>query len=152
MMTLKRVNGAANPGRATVKDMGIDHRRFHIAMTQKLLNRSDVISVFKQMRGEKWRERRASRRRSSSFGFEVAPGATRGYWLIVFERIGAELASGIGFSPYSLANLPLKHTHRGALFSREKALCSTTFRSDAPFPVLEAHPHILSKLPQEHDQ
>ena len=43
----KSVERAANPGRATVKYMGIDHRSLHVAMTQKFLDGSDVISVFK---------------------------------------------------------------------------------------------------------
>ena len=48
----KSVDRAANPGRSPVEDMGIDHRRLHVAMAQKFLNISDVISVLKQMRSE----------------------------------------------------------------------------------------------------
>ena len=45
----KSVDRAANPGRATVKDMGIDHRRLHVAVAQKLLDRSDIVTPFQQM-------------------------------------------------------------------------------------------------------
>ena len=33
--------------------MGIDHRRFHIFVTEKLLDRSDVIPIFEQMGGKR---------------------------------------------------------------------------------------------------
>jgi hypothetical protein len=35
-----------------MKHMRIDHRRFDIAMAQQLLNRSNVRSAFKQVRGK----------------------------------------------------------------------------------------------------
>ena len=49
MMTLERVDGAANASRSPVEDMGVDHRRLHIAMTQKLLDRSDIVTAFQQV-------------------------------------------------------------------------------------------------------
>jgi len=33
--------------------MGIDHRRFHIFVTEKLLDRPDVIPIFEQMGGKR---------------------------------------------------------------------------------------------------
>jgi len=45
----KSVEWAANPGRATVKDMGIDDRRLHVAMAKKSLNRTDIMPIFEQM-------------------------------------------------------------------------------------------------------
>jgi hypothetical protein len=32
--------------------MGVDHSRFDIIMSQQLLNGSDVVAVFQQMRGK----------------------------------------------------------------------------------------------------
>jgi len=40
----KPVNRTANACRCTVENMGIDHRRFDIGMTQKLLNSSNIVS------------------------------------------------------------------------------------------------------------
>jgi hypothetical protein len=42
----KPVDWAANPGRATVKDMGIDHRRLYVAVTQKFLDGSNIVTAF----------------------------------------------------------------------------------------------------------
>jgi len=60
-MTLERVEGAANASRSPVENMGVDHGRLHIAMTQKLLDRSpacashadrDIVTPFQQVSGE----------------------------------------------------------------------------------------------------
>jgi hypothetical protein len=40
-----------------VQDMGVDHCRANVFMPQKLLNGSDVITGFKQMRGKRMAER-----------------------------------------------------------------------------------------------
>ena len=69
----KSVEGAADPGRATVKDVGV---------------------VAKD-----WQERRASRRRSISLDFGMAPASWPGYRRTGFEGTGMELASGMGFPP-----------------------------------------------------
>jgi len=45
-MTSKSIDGAANASRSTVKDMGIDHRRFDIIMAQEFLDRSDIVTAF----------------------------------------------------------------------------------------------------------
>jgi hypothetical protein len=49
---LQSIHRAANPGRATVKHMSLDHRRLHVTVTQKLLHRSDVVTGFQQMSGK----------------------------------------------------------------------------------------------------
>lgn len=46
------IQRTADTCRSAVQDMHIDHRRFDIAMLQRLLNRSNVRAAFKQMRGE----------------------------------------------------------------------------------------------------
>ena len=51
-MASKSVDRAANAGRSTVEDMGVNHRRFNVAMAQEFLDRSDIVPAFKQMRGE----------------------------------------------------------------------------------------------------
>jgi hypothetical protein len=95
----KSVNRAADPGRATVKDMRIDHRSLHVAMAQKFLDGSNVIAILKRMVTKEWEERRASRRQSKILGFCGGAGAIRGYRLTTFERVGMGLASGIGCPP-----------------------------------------------------
>ena len=47
------VGGAAHGGRATVDDVGVDHRRGNIAVAQKLLNGADVVPVFEQVGRER---------------------------------------------------------------------------------------------------
>lgn len=37
-----------NPCRSAIKDMGIDHRRFYIAMAQKFLDGSNIIATLQQ--------------------------------------------------------------------------------------------------------
>jgi hypothetical protein len=37
---------------AFVQDMGVDHRRFYIAMAQEFLNGTNIIAGLKQMRGK----------------------------------------------------------------------------------------------------
>jgi hypothetical protein len=32
--------------------MGVDHGRTDVPMTEKLLNRPDIVTIFKEMRGE----------------------------------------------------------------------------------------------------
>jgi hypothetical protein len=52
MMTLERVDRAANASRSPVENMGVDHYRLHIAMAQKFLDCSDILTAFQQMRRE----------------------------------------------------------------------------------------------------
>lgn len=48
----KSVHGTPYAGRPTVKDMRINHGRLDILMPQQFLDRSDVVTAFKQMGGE----------------------------------------------------------------------------------------------------
>ena len=48
----KRIHGTSNPFSAPIQNMGIDHGRFHILVSQELLDRPDIISVFEQMDGK----------------------------------------------------------------------------------------------------
>ena len=73
MMTLERVDGAANAGRAPVENMGVDHRRLHIAMTQKLLDCSDVIIPFQQVSCEGMPESMARSSLPFPFPADVQP-------------------------------------------------------------------------------
>ena len=43
---LKSIHRAANPGRATVKYMGIDHRSLHVAMAQQFLGGPNIVNAF----------------------------------------------------------------------------------------------------------
>ncbi len=52
VMASKSVDRAANSGRSPIEDLGIGHRRLDVAVTQKLLDGSNVIAPFKQMRGK----------------------------------------------------------------------------------------------------
>ena len=49
MMTSEGVDGAANASRSSMENMGVNHCRLHIAMTQKLLDRSDIVTPFQQV-------------------------------------------------------------------------------------------------------
>ena len=49
-MMSERPDGAANPRRAAVQDMGVNHRRLHVAMAQEFLNCPNVVVAFGQMR------------------------------------------------------------------------------------------------------
>jgi hypothetical protein len=51
-MTLKSIDRALNTDWPTVKDMGVDHRRFDIIMTKKSLSGSDIITTFEQVSGK----------------------------------------------------------------------------------------------------
>ncbi len=53
------VQRTANARRPTVEHMGIEHRRFDIAMAQQLLDGSNVIAAFEQVGGERMAERMA---------------------------------------------------------------------------------------------
>jgi len=46
---LQGVRRTANPNRATVQHLRINHCGFHILVTQKLLQRTDIRSAFQQM-------------------------------------------------------------------------------------------------------
>ena len=49
------VGGAAHPGRATVEDVCVDHRRGDVAVPEEFLNRADVVPVFEQVSRDEWR-------------------------------------------------------------------------------------------------
>ena len=46
------VQRTANAHRPTVEHMGVEHRRFDIAMAQQLQDGSNVITAFEQVGGE----------------------------------------------------------------------------------------------------
>jgi len=48
-MVLESIDRAANARWSTVENMGVNHRRFDVAMAQKLLNRSNIIPAFEQV-------------------------------------------------------------------------------------------------------
>ena len=43
------VQGASHASAAASQDVSVDHRRADVFMPEKILNSSDVVSVFKQM-------------------------------------------------------------------------------------------------------
>jgi hypothetical protein len=47
-----RVERAANTARAVAEDVGVDHGRGNVAMTEELLHGADVMAAPEQMRGE----------------------------------------------------------------------------------------------------
>ena len=47
------VRRAADATAATIQDMGINHGCAHIFVTQKLLNSSNVTSIFQEISGER---------------------------------------------------------------------------------------------------
>ena len=53
------IQRAADTRRSSMEDMGIDHCCFHIAMSQQLLNGSNVRTAFEQVRGKRMAERMA---------------------------------------------------------------------------------------------
>ena len=58
-MGLHTVERTADTRRPSMTDMGIDHCRFDIAMSQQLLNGSNVRAAFEQVRGKRMAERMA---------------------------------------------------------------------------------------------
>lgn len=57
--TLTAHRRAANHGRPTVEDVGINHGRLHVVMAQKLLHRPNIAVPFQQMRFQRVPERMA---------------------------------------------------------------------------------------------
>lgn len=53
------IERAAHPAPAFVQHMGIDHRRFHILVSQQLLDRPNVIAIFQQVGSETMAQRMA---------------------------------------------------------------------------------------------
>lgn len=53
MMASERVDWAAHADRATVEGMGVDHGRLNILVPQQFLDRSNIVSAFQQVRGER---------------------------------------------------------------------------------------------------
>lgn len=48
----ERVEWAADAARAALEDVGVDHRRRYVAVTEELLHRPDVMTAFQQVRRE----------------------------------------------------------------------------------------------------
>ena len=44
-----------NSPSTSVHDMGVDHRGAHVFVKEQFLYRSDVITIFQQIDGKKWR-------------------------------------------------------------------------------------------------
>ena len=57
LITSKFIDGALYTGWSTVKDMGVDHRRFDIIVAKKFLNGPDIITTFEQVSGKGMAER-----------------------------------------------------------------------------------------------
>ena len=49
---LQPIRGAGDAERASVEDVGVDHRRLEVAVAEQLLDGADVRSVLEQMAGE----------------------------------------------------------------------------------------------------
>ena len=49
----KPIRGAVNAATATIQDVRIDHCRAHVFMAQEFLNCANVVTVFKQVSGER---------------------------------------------------------------------------------------------------
>ena len=58
--TSEGIHRAADPGRGTVEQMGVDRRRLDVLMAQELLDRADVVCAFQQVGAERMPERVAS--------------------------------------------------------------------------------------------
>src|SRR5215470_2126342 len=56
------VGRALDPARPSVQDVGIDLGCAHVAMTEQVLNRPDVVAILQQVRGERVAEGVAARR------------------------------------------------------------------------------------------
>lgn len=98
------VGGAANTQAAAVQDVGIHHRRPHVTMAEKLLNRADVRAGLEQMRRERVTKRVAGRAlgdRTGSYGYgeralnhrfvQVMPAADAGRRFAVQPRSGEDV-------------------------------------------------------------
>jgi hypothetical protein len=48
----KSVDRAANPDRATVENMSVDHRGLDVIMAQEFLNGPNIVTRFQQMRSK----------------------------------------------------------------------------------------------------
>jgi hypothetical protein len=51
------IHRALDPGRPAVEDVRVDHDGAHVAVTEQLLDRPDVVAVFKQVGRERVAER-----------------------------------------------------------------------------------------------
>lgn len=49
MPASKPVDQTVNTGRPTVENMGVNHRRLHVLMTEQFLKRADIVAILKQM-------------------------------------------------------------------------------------------------------
>lgn len=96
MVTSKPVDRATNPGRPTVEDMGVNHRRLHVAMTQKLLYRSNIVTAFQKVSCKRKSECMAC----SSFGqASSSDGIFHGFLKKLFIHMMASLISGLSVLP-----------------------------------------------------
>lgn len=48
-MMSERIAGHTNPGRATVEDIGVDHRCLYLPVPHEFLYRSNVVCAFEQV-------------------------------------------------------------------------------------------------------
>lgn len=55
--SLQIIKGASDTGRTLIKNMGVNHRGFDIAMAKQFLDRTDIVAIFKQMCGKRVPER-----------------------------------------------------------------------------------------------
>ena len=90
------VGGAAHPGRATVEDVRVDHRRAQVPMPEQLQDGADVLPVFQQVRRERVRGpgRRATEPRPPAppdrgTGAHIGPGSG---WTATFPSTAGNLA------------------------------------------------------------
>ena len=58
---LQIVRRALHTPAASIQNMGVDHRRPHVAVPQQFLHRADVVAGFQKMRGERMTEAVAGR-------------------------------------------------------------------------------------------
>ncbi len=49
MTTPERIDGAVNPGRSTVEDMGVNPGGLYLLMTKELLDCSNILAPFQQV-------------------------------------------------------------------------------------------------------
>ena len=52
ILNSERIHGTSNTSSASIQNMGIDHRRLHVAMAQKFLGGSDIVAIFQQISGK----------------------------------------------------------------------------------------------------
>ena len=56
-LTSQSVCGPADPAPPSVQNMGVNHRRANVLVTQEFLDRANVIAIGQQVRGERMPKR-----------------------------------------------------------------------------------------------